>query len=328
MNRILRLSSSQSCQNSVIFSLSYIKFCFMNPVWGIDLGGTKVEGVILKNRDSVEVIERLRIPTEAHLGYHHIVGQIKKCVDLLSERSQLSPSTIGIGTPGVLDPLLQTMKNCNATELNGQPLKKDLEKALRLEIKMANDANCFAMAEAKLGIVKDHVKNPEVVFGVIMGTGVGGGIVVHGEILYGLQGIGGEWGHTFLDSSGGDCYCGNIGCVEKLISGTALEDYFERKTGIHKKLKEIISLHKAGVDEMATATVHRLLHFFGKGMANVINIIDPEVVVLGGGLGNVDLLYTEGIKEVKKFVFNNRLDTKFLKPKLGDSAGVFGAALL
>ena len=300
----------------------------MQPIWGIDLGGTKVEGVILADLEDVQVIERLRVPTEAEQGYSHIIEQIEKCVALMRDKTGLEPHQIGIGTPGVLDPELQTMKNCNATQLNGQPLKSDLESVLQCEVKMANDANCFAIAEAKLGVVPDYFIDPEVIFGVIMGTGVGGGLVVHGQVINGAQGIGGEWGHTFLDASGGDCYCGNVGCVEKIISGTALESYYERKTGVHRHLKEILSLHKAGVDEIATATIKRLLHFFGKGMANVINIVDPEAIVLGGGVGNIDLLYTEGVAQVREFVFNNRLTTKFLKPKLGDSAGVFGAALL
>ncbi len=300
----------------------------MEPVWGIDLGGTKVEGVILEHAGSMEVVDRLRVPTESERGYEHIVGQIKKCVDLLAERTKLSPTHIGIGTPGVLDPVLQTMKNSNTTVLNGKPLKKDLDKVLGIPLTMANDANCFAIAESKLGSVREHLEDPEVVFGVIMGTGVGGGIVVNGKLLTGHHGIGGEWGHTFLDDSGGPCYCGNVGCVEKLISGTALEKYYFQQTGSRKKLKEILSLHKAGVDETASETVHRLIHFFGKGLANVINIIDPDAIILGGGVGNVDLLYTEGVNEVKKYIFNNRLKTLFLAPKLGDSAGVFGAALL
>ncbi len=220
------------------------------------------------------------------------------------------------------------MKNCNTTCLNGKPLKADLEIALKKEIVMANDANCFAIAEAKLGAVRDHIEQPEVVFGVIMGTGVGGGLVINGEVLTGRQGIGGEWGHTFLDDSGGPCYCGNVGCTERVISGTALERYYQAQKGEFKKLKEIVGLHRKGSDPIATETIERMLHFFGKGMANVINIVDPDVVVLGGGVGNIEELYTEGVAQVKRFVFNNRLDTVFLHPKLGDSAGVFGAALL
>ncbi len=300
----------------------------MQPIWGIDLGGTKIEGVILRSRDSMDVIARLRVPTEKHLGYAHIVDQIVHCIDLLKRDSGLEPSRLGFGTPGVLDPDSQTMKNCNATELNGQPLKKDLEDRLGVECELANDANCFAIAEAQLGVVQDHLTDPEVVFGVIMGTGVGGGVVINGKILRGRHGIGGEWGHTFLDESGGPCYCGNTGCTENIISGTALQKYYAEQSGAQRKLKEIVERHKAGVDRHATATMERLIYFFGKGIANVLDVIDPDAVVLGGGVGNIDLLYTQGVESARKFVFNNRLDTLFLKPKLGDSAGVFGAALL
>ncbi len=300
----------------------------MKPVWGVDMGGTKIEGAILKDSQNPEVLYRLRVPTESEQGYEHILDQIELCITRLKENSGMQPDTIGFGTPGVLDPKLQTMKNCNTVVLNGKPLKKDIEKRLHMPIKLANDANCFAIAETKLGVVKDHFKEPEVVFGVIMGTGVGGGIVAHGQLITGLQGIGGEWGHTYLDDSGGDCYCGNVGCVEKILSGTAFQKYYESKSGTFRKGHEIVARHKAGTDPIATETVERLLHFFGKGIANVINVLDPVAIVLGGGMGNIDLLYTEGVERVKKFVFNNRLDTTFLRPKLGDSAGVFGAALL
>ena len=300
----------------------------MKPVWGVDMGGTKIEGAILKDAQNPEVLYRLRVPTESEQGYEHILDQINLCITRLKENSGMQPETIGFGTPGVLDPRLQTMKNCNTVVLNGKPLKKDIEERLQMPIKLANDANCFAIAETKLGVVKDHFANPEVVFGVIMGTGVGGGIVAHGQLITGLQGIGGEWGHTYLDDSGGDCYCGNVGCVEKILSGTAFQKYYESRSGTFVKGHEIVARHKAGTDPIATETVERLLHFFGKGIANVINVLDPVAIVLGGGMGNIDLLYTEGVEMVKKFVFNNRLDTTFLKPKLGDSAGVFGAALL
>ncbi len=299
-----------------------------NWLWGVDLGGTKIEGVVLSSRTGVEVVERLRVPTGSAGGYDHIVSQIVQCVRLLEQRTGQKPEYIGIGTPGVLDPTLQTMKNSNTTVLNGKPLKKDLETALRIEIRMANDANCFAIAEATLGAGRAFDFPPEVVFGVIMGTGVGGGIVVHGRLLNGLQGIGGEWGHTYLDDSGGPCYCGNVGCVERVISGSALERYYADLSGTRLTLKEIMARHHEKQDQHAAATIERLLHFFGKGLANVINIIDPAIIILGGGVGNIDLLYTEGVNRVRQFVFNNRLDTPLLRPKLGDSAGVFGAALL
>ena len=300
----------------------------MGPLLGIDLGGTKIEAVIIDDRDDLNVLKRMRVPTEAHKGYDHIIQQISKLVEVMTTETGVKPSKIGIGSPGVLDTSTQTIKNANTVCLNGQPLKTDIQNVLGIPIVIGNDANCFAIAEARMGIVKDHIKDPEVVFGVIMGTGVGGGVVVNGKILKGRHGIGGEWGHTFLDDSGGHCYCGKVGCVEKLISGRALENYYESIMGVPRKLAEIVSRHEAGDDMVATKTINRLIRYFGKGLANVINIIDPDAIVIGGGLGNIDLLYTEGVKEVEKHIFNDRLDTLFLKPKLGDSAGVFGAALL
>lgn len=298
-----------------------------HALWGIDLGGTKIEGVVLDSHD-FSVISRLRIATEQQHGYRHILGQIKKLIDLLTEDSGLAPSKIGVGTPGTLDPILQTLKNSNTTCLNGTPFKKDLEKLIALPVVIANDANCFALAETKMGVVKHQFPEAKVVFGVIMGTGVGGGLVVNGEIIGGRQGIGGEWGHNFLDESGGSCYCGKTGCVEAVVSGPALEKFYAQKSGGKKSLKEIVDLAGSRSDKSAVETVERLLEMYGKAISVVINIVDPDVIVLGGGLGNIDLIYEKGTDRVKKYVFNNRLDTRILKPALGDSAGVFGAAML
>ncbi|MCB0583705.1 MAG: ROK family protein, partial [Phaeodactylibacter sp.] len=162
----------------------------------------------------------------------------------------------------------------------------------------------------------------------IMGTGVGGGIVFDGKLLEGRHGIAGEWGHNFLDESGGPCYCGRSGCVETVLSGPALERYYFQLSGNNYRLPEIVERYRSGSDDAAAATMERLIHFFGKAMAAVINVLDPDVVVVGGGLGNIELLYSKGVASVRKYVFNNGLKTKFLKPMLGDSAGVFGAALL
>ncbi len=300
----------------------------MEPIWGIDLGGTKIEGVILENRHSLNIIERTRIATEGDKGYEHIVNRIVELVEILKSKTGLLPSTLGIGTPGTLDPYSQTMKNSNTTAMNGKPLKKDLEARLDFPIYMANDANCFAIAEANLGVVATEMPEAEVVFGVIMGTGVGGGVVVNGKVLNGRHGIGGEWGHNFLDESGGMCYCGRVGCVETIFSGPFLERYYTSLTGNKVGLKNIVAAHHAGTDEAATQTMQRLVRMFGRAMGVIINVLDPDAIVIGGGVSNIDLLYTEGVEEVKKYVFNPRLDTRFLKPKLGDSAGVFGAALL
>ncbi len=300
----------------------------MGPLWGIDLGGTKIEGVILEDRDSPNVLKRMRIPTESHKGYDHIIDQISRVLEVLTSETGVKPSRLGIGTPGTLEPSSQLMKNCNTTILNGKPFLRDLEIALGLPVVLANDANCFAMAETHMGIVHKKMSDAQVVFGVIMGTGVGGGLVANGKVINGRQGIAGEWGHNFLDKSGGECYCGKKGCVETIISGPALEKYYYNLLGVQRGLPEIIERYQEGKDEVAEKTVHRLIGFFGKAMANIINIIDPDVIVIGGGLGNIDLLYTDGVWEVEKHVFNDRLETTFLKPMLGDSAGVFGAALL
>jgi predicted NBD/HSP70 family sugar kinase len=204
----------------------------------------------------------------------------------------------------------------------------DLEKLLGVKIAMANDANCFALAEANMGIVQEKFPNAKVVFGVIMGTGVGGGVVVEGKVINGLQGIAGEWGHNFLDSSGGPCYCGKSGCVERVLSGPDLEKYYESISGSRKHMKEIYASALNNNDDAAVKTMKRLTGFFGQAISVVINILDPDVIVIGGGVGNIDLIYTEGVESIRKHVFNNRLDTPVVKPKLGDSAGVFGAAYL
>ena len=297
------------------------------PLWGIDLGGTKIEGVILPSLNDPKPIIRTRIDTESAKGYNHILGQIKKLVHLMQEQTGIAPQRIGFGTPGVLDPVLQTMKNCNSTALNGMPLKKDLEEMLNIPVTLANDANCFALAETHWGIVKEKFPTAAVVFGIIMGSGVGGGIVINGKAWNGHHGIAGEWGHNHLDDSGGSCYCGKTGCVETVISGPALQKFYAGLTGNNLSLKEIVLLHQQN-DEAATKTIQRLCHYFGKAVSVVINLLDPDVIVVGGGVGNIDALYNEGRESLKKFIFNNRADVPIVKPSLGDSAGVFGAAAL
>lgn len=297
-------------------------------LWGIDLGGTKIEGVILKSAEEPEVLFRDRVPTEADQGYEHILVQIKKLVDMMTRFAGGMPATIGIGTPGVHDPRLGTMKNCNTVVMNGKPMKQDLERTLGLPLEMANDADCFALAEARLGVVRERYPKARVVFGVIMGTGVGGGVVVDGSVLIGLHGIAGEWGHNFLDESGGGCYCGKTGCVETVISGPALERFYFKESGDKKSLKDIVALAESKVDSTAERTMTRLVEHFGVALSVIINILDPDVIVIGGGVGNIDVLYDRGVDAVRKNVFNHGLDTPIVKPSLGDSAGVFGAAFL
>ena len=298
-----------------------------NILWGIDLGGTKIEGVILEAGKVKPPILKTRIDTESGKGYIHIINQIEKLVGQMQAQSGLKPERIGFGTPGVLDPVLHTMKNCNSTALNGTPLQQDLQERLGVPVVLANDANCFALAETKWGVVREHSLDATVTFGIIMGTGVGAGIVINQQVWNGKHGIAGEWGHNFLDSSGGPCYCGKVGCVETVISGPATEKYYQSITGQHLKLKEIEQGYKAGEDA-ATQTILRLCDFFGKAVSVVVDILDPDVIVIGGGVGNVEALYTEGKKSLERYIFNNRVNVPILQPVLGDSAGVFGAAAL
>jgi fructokinase len=298
------------------------------PLWGIDLGGTKIEGVILHSLSDPSPIQRTRIDTEATKGYDHIIGQIQKLVRQMEQQSGLSPHMIGFGTPGVLDPILKTMKNCNSTALNGKPLKKDLEKILKIPVELANDANCFALAETHWGIVKEKFPKASLVFGIIMGSGVGGGIVHGGKVWNGHHGIAGEWGHNYLDDSGGACYCGKTGCVETIISGPALQRFYAGITGNNISLKDIVQKYKQQNDEAAIQTIQRLCRFFGKAVSVITNLLDPDVIVVGGGVGNIEAIYSEGLKSLNEFIFNNRVDVPILKPSLGDSAGVFGAAAL
>lgn len=300
----------------------------MKYLWGVDLGGTKIEAMIL-NANNNEIIIRKRVPTEAHLGYEHILNQIKKLIDLLKNETGILPQAIGFSTPGTLDPTTQTMKNCNTTCMNGQHMKQDIANLLGIRVEIANDANCFALAEANMGIVKEVLPNAKVVFGVILGTGVGGGVVIDGKILGGRHGIGGEWGHLVFEDNGVPCYCGKCGCNENVFSGPALEKYYAKLSGEKKNLREIYQLHLDNADPNATATIQFLIKSFGKAIANIVNVLDPDAIVIGGGVGNIDLLYTEAPKELENWIFNNRkVETLFLRPKLGDSAGVFGAVEL
>lgn len=299
-----------------------------NTLWGIDLGGTKIEGVVLDPDAGHKILARQRVPTEQEHGYEHIQAQIAKLLDQLAIEVGHRPQAIGVGTPGTIDMASRSIKNSNTTCLNGQPIRDDLSARLGIPVRIANDANCFALAEARMGAAAQLEQKAVVVLGLIIGTGVGGGIVVNDQVINGLQGIGGEWGHNFLDESGGMCFCGRVGCVERIISGPMLEKYYANLSGQKRKLPEIVERHEARGDPHASQTVERLLQYFGKALAPVINILDPDVIVVGGGVGNVDLLYTSGRDEVAKYIMNDQLQTPILKPELGDSAGVLGAAWL
>jgi len=292
----------------------------MNKI-GIDLGGTKIEGILLDQQN--QVLERIRVPTQQENGYEAILSRIVTLIKDIQSRSDQAAS-IGICTPGAIEPTEGVLKNSNTVCLNGKPLKNDLESALDCSIEMENDANCFALAEATLGAAKGY----STVFGVIMGSGVGGGIVFSQRIHRGRLFIAGEWGHITLHPNGLNCYCGRQGCVEKYISGTALEKRWNELDGENLALDQIVSKFDPLPDDRYRKWKTEFLDNFGRALATVINIVDPDAIVLGGGVSNIPFLYNEGSKIVQNNIFSDFSDTPILPNQLGDSAGVFGAALL
>ena len=272
-----------------------------------------------------EALYRLRRETGATLGYEHILSQIEGVISDLETASGFSrPSKFGIGTPGAIEPSTGLLKNSNTTCLNGRPIAQDLERLAGTQIFMANDANCFALAEAVIGAGA----GASVVFGVILGTGAGGGVVVNGRVLPGLHGIAGEWGHNPLRGESHPCYCGRSGCIEGVLAGPSLERFYREQGGEAVRLPEISRRAQAG-EPLALQTLERLREKFAESIAAVINILDPDAIIIGGGVGNMALLYEDETRQaVLNHVFNKELRTRILKPTLGDSAGVFGAALL
>jgi fructokinase len=314
---------------------------------GVDLGGTKTEAVAVRlGGADPEILARRRIPTARDLGYAHIVEQTRTLVADVGREAGIDDVSsaeigIGVGMPGSVTrrnadgttSAVSLVKNSNTTCLNGMPFRGDLAKALgRADVAFANDANCFALAEAVWGAAR----GARVAFGVIMGTGVGGGVVVRDTLIEsgnarawdGAQGIAGEWGHVALDPAGGPpCYCGRRGCIETYLSGPAIERAYADRSGTTLRLADIAELAKEG-DKIADALLAERIDMFGRALSIVIDVLDPDVVVLGGGVSNLDVLYGEGLRAVARWVFNDELTTRIVKNELGDSAGVLGAALL
>jgi fructokinase len=287
---------------------------------GIDLGGTKTEGVIL-DPSGAETL-RVRVPTDPS-SYEAVLGGIDGLYRRMTAAVDGAPHTLGVGTPGAVSRRTGLLKNSNTTCLNGRPVAGDLRARLGRDLAIENDANCFALAEALAGAGMKY----RVVFGVILGTGCGGGIVVDGKVHGGRQSIAGEWGHTVIDPSGPRCYCGARGCVETFISGSGLEDRYAERAGTRRPVDEIVSAWRTGEPAAATA-MDDFFARFGQAVANLIAVLDPDVIVLGGGLSNIDELYTRGVEEVRQRVFSDSLETPIVKHRLGDSAGVIGAALV
>jgi fructokinase len=320
---------------------------------GVDIGGTKIEAAVVRTgRDDVDVIARRRVETRREAGYDRVVeATVNVVADVARSAGLEALPPVGVGMPGSVtfrlsgggsngrarsdEPLV---KNSNTTCLNGRPFRGDLARALASKfpsfaagsVAFANDANCFALAEAMYGAAR----GARVAFGVILGTGVGGGVVFRSgdeaHVWDGAQGIAGEWGHVTLDPAADlPCYCGRSGCVEQFLSGPAIERAYAARSGVAGVRRGVAEIaQRVGEDAAAAATIDGVVDAFGRGIATVIDILDPDVIVLGGGVSNLDVFYDRGPAAVLRWVFNDELRTRIVKHALGDSAGVIGAALL
>ncbi|HSG23029.1 MAG TPA: ROK family protein [Azonexus sp.] len=292
---------------------------------GVDLGGSKIE-IIALAADGRELL-RQRIATPQG-DYQTTLIAVAQLVEN-TENELGQRGTLGIGIPGAESLASGLIKNANSTCLIGQPLRRDLQALLQRQVRLANDANCFALSEAVDGSGRDA----EIVFGVILGTGVGGGIVINQRVLTGANAIAGEWGHNPLPGLGADdlpapaCYCGRAGCVETYLSGPGLAADHFRHTGQDLVAEEIERLAKTG-DAACEATLQRYESRLGRALAGVINILDPQVIVLGGGLSKMARLYRNLPECCGQHVFSDVFNTRFLPPQHGDSSGVRGAAWL
>ena len=294
--------------------------------FGIDLGGTKIEMLALDESGKELLRQRIATPVNDYLA------TVKAIAGLVyaAEKSLAARASVGIATPGAVSRLTGRIKNANSTSLNGKPLVADLQSALQREVRIENDANCFALSEATDGAAA----GARTVFGVILGTGVGGGIVIDGKTLTGVNAIAGEWGHNPLPMPSAEelaqaprCYCGKTSCIETWLSGPGMTaDYF-RLTGQAIDAAEIVMRAHAG-DAACEATLQRYEERLARALASVINVIDPEFIVLGGGLSNISRWYQSVPQLWGRHVFSDQVVTRLLPPKFGDSSGVRGAAWL
>lgn len=288
---------------------------------GIDLGGTKIELVVID--DNFKILHIERILTESKKGANHVLDQInylyKNCMKLFKN----SAHTIGIGTPGSISEETGLLRNSTIYCHNGLPIRSLIEKRIKHSVVIENDANCFALAESKMGAGRNY----RVVFGVILGTGCGGGIVFNNNLWTGLHGLAGEWGHSIIDINGHECFCGKRGCINTLISGSSLENI------IKNSLKRVITAENFLNQNTYTRAEQEILNDFycnfGIAISNIINIINPNVIIIGGGLSNHAGLYGKSVEKIiTKFSNSDNEITPIVKNSLGDSAGVLGAAIL
>jgi len=287
---------------------------------GIDLGGTKIESVVLDTNSNI--LFRQRILTESHKGHEHVLNQILDIYLQALNSVKGKDHSLGIGTPGSISKSTGLLRNSTISCQNGLPLQELIEKKLNHSFVIENDANCFALAESFMGAGKNY----GLVFGVIMGTGCGGGFIYNGELRTGPQRLAGEWGHSVVNPNGPKCFCGKKGCVSTYISGTGLEEMIYENLKINVSAEKF--LNQSMYSKKEEDILNKFYEYYGLSLANIINSIDPDIIILGGGLSNHQDLYTKGLKMVYENIFCEEPNTPILKNILGDSAGVIGAAII
>ena len=292
---------------------------------GVDLGGTKIEAIALDADSSIRARHRVPTPRNDYDATLEAIAALVARVEAECGRR----GSVGIGIPGAISPATGLAKNANSTWLNGRPLHADLERAIGRRVRLANDANCFALSEATDGAAA----GAPVVFGAIIGTGTGGGVVIDGRVLSGRNGIGGEWGHNPLpwpdasESPGPECYCSRRGCIELFLSGPGLSRDHRESTGDDLPAEAIASRAAAG-DRACEASLLRYEDRLARGLATIMNVVDPDVIVLGGGMSSLDRLYTAVPARWTEYAFSDRVDTRLVPPRHGPASGARGAAWL
>ncbi|MEL7148399.1 MAG: ROK family protein [Bacteroidota bacterium] len=294
--------------------------------WGVNLGSAEIDCIVLDHTDTV--LARKSVGTDSDLSYGHILDQMSSLIDSLTEQLGQRPKCLGVSIPGYVDFQTGILHDSTVQSLNYRPFDADLTRRLGVPVFVSNTANCFTLAEYYKGVVFRDFRSAKSVFGIVMDSNVGGAFIYDGKIHQGQNYLSNSWAHTVLDPNGPECFCGKKGCVETYLSVEALESYYLFKSGRSKRLHDIYLSYENGVDIIAEETIERLIKYFGLAISNLINTLGPDVIILGGKVANLSVLYDRGLQEVNKNVFRHEYDTPIHQAYLGNQAELWGATYL